>query len=180
MEKNLNIYIYIYIYIYVRVCVCVCVCVCVYLNQFALRLKLTHDCKSTIFPFKIKIVLDKNGMRVLMNLLCTDWDCLLIHLFLIRCCSRENRNKQHTFMGLCTYLVGASPLAYKVKNLSAMQEIQVQCPGQESPLEKGMTIHSNILAWRVPWTEKPGGLHNCRSKIFPGLQWSILTQCHCC
>ena len=35
-------------------CVYVCVCVCVYLNQFALRLKLTHDFKSTIFPFKIK------------------------------------------------------------------------------------------------------------------------------
>ena len=53
-------------------------------------------------------------------------------------------------MGLCTYLVGASLLAYKVKNLSAMQEIQVQCPGQESPLEKGMTIHSSVLAWKNP------------------------------
>ena len=31
--------------------------------------------------------------------------------------------------------------------------------GQEDPMEKGMAIHSNILAWRIPWTEEPGGLH---------------------
>ena len=40
-----------------------------------------------------------------------------------------------------------------VKNLPAMQETQVQSQGQEDPLEKGMTNHSNILAWRIPWTE---------------------------
>ena len=32
-------------------------------------------------------------------------------------------------------------------------------PGQEDPLEKEMTTHSNILTWKIPWTEKPGGLH---------------------
>ena len=44
----------------------------------------------------------------------------------------------------------------RVKNLPAMQEtqeMQVQFLGQEDPLEKGMAIHSNILAWRIPWTE---------------------------
>ena len=45
-----------------------------------------------------------------------------------------------------------------VKNLSAMQETQVQSLGWEDPLEKGMTTHSSILAWRIPWTEEPGGL----------------------
>ena len=45
-----------------------------------------------------------------------------------------------------------------VKNLPAMQETQVRSLGQEDPLEKGMTTHSSILAWRIPWTEKPGGL----------------------
>ena len=45
-----------------------------------------------------------------------------------------------------------------VKNLPAMQEIQVQTLGQEDPLEKEMAIHSSILAWRTPWTEEPGGL----------------------
>ena len=47
-----------------------------------------------------------------------------------------------------------------VKNLPAEQELQktqVQSLGQEDPLEKGMTTHSSILLWRIPWTEEPGG-----------------------
>ena len=44
-----------------------------------------------------------------------------------------------------------------VKNLSAMQETQVRSLGREDPLEEGMAIHSSILAWRIPWTEEPGG-----------------------
>ena len=39
-----------------------------------------------------------------------------------------------------------------------MQETQIQSPGWEDPLEKGMATHSSILAWRIPWTENPGGL----------------------
>ena len=45
-----------------------------------------------------------------------------------------------------------------VKNLPAMQEMQVQSLGWEDPLEEGMATHSSILAWRIPWTEEPGGL----------------------
>ena len=45
-----------------------------------------------------------------------------------------------------------------VKNLPAMQEIQVICPGQEDHLEKEMATHSRILAWKIPWTEEPGRL----------------------
>ena len=45
-----------------------------------------------------------------------------------------------------------------VKNLLAMQETCVQFLGGEDPLEKGMATHSSILAWRIPWTEEPGGL----------------------
>ena len=45
-----------------------------------------------------------------------------------------------------------------VKSLPAMRETQVQSLGQEDPLEKEMVIHSTILAWRIPWTEEPGGL----------------------
>ena len=37
-------------------------------------------------------------------------------------------------------------------------------PGSEDPLEKGMTTHSSILAWRIPWTEEPGGLHSIGSR----------------
>ena len=45
-----------------------------------------------------------------------------------------------------------------VKNRPAMKETQVQPLSQGDPLEKGMAIHSSILAWRIPWTEEPGGL----------------------
>ena len=50
--------------------------------------------------------------------------------------------------------------ATKVKNLPAMQETRVQNLGREEPLEKGMAIHSSILAGRIPWTEEPGGLQS--------------------
>ena len=49
-------------------------------------------------------------------------------------------------------------LAQTVKNLPANQETWFQPLGQEDPLEKGMATHSNILAWRIPWTEEPGGV----------------------
>ena len=45
-----------------------------------------------------------------------------------------------------------------VKNPPAIQEAQVQSLGWEDPLERGMAIHSSILAWRIPWTEEPSGL----------------------
>ena len=49
-------------------------------------------------------------------------------------------------------------MACTVKTLPAMQETQVQSLGHEDPLEKDMATHSSILAWRIPWTEEPGGL----------------------
>ena len=57
-----------------------------------------------------------------------------------------------------------SLVAQTVRNLPAMQVTWVQFPGQEDPLEKGMATHSSILAWRIPWTEKPGGLHSMGSQ----------------
>ena len=45
-----------------------------------------------------------------------------------------------------------------VNNPPAMQESQVQSLCQEDLLEKGMATHASILAWRIPWTEEPGGL----------------------
>ena len=50
-------------------------------------------------------------------------------------------------------------MAQTVKNLLAMQETRVRSLGLEDPLEEGMATHSSILAWRIPWTEEPGGLH---------------------
>ena len=55
-----------------------------------------------------------------------------------------------------------------VKNLPAMWEILVQSLGQRDLLEKGMATHSSILAWRIPWTEEPSGLHRvAKSQTLP-------------
>ena len=51
-------------------------------------------------------------------------------------------------------------MAETVKNLPAMQQTQVGYLGWEDPLEGDMTIHSSILAWRIPWTEEPGRLQS--------------------
>ena len=51
-----------------------------------------------------------------------------------------------------------------VKYLPPMQETQVQSLGWEDPLEKGTATHSSILAWRIPWTEEPGGLQSMGSQ----------------
>ena len=57
-----------------------------------------------------------------------------------------------------------SLVAQMVKNLPAMQETQVQFLGWEDPLEKRMATHYSILAWKIPWTEEPGGLVHGVSK----------------
>ena len=55
-------------------------------------------------------------------------------------------------------------VAQLVKNLPAMQETQVLSLDWEDLLEKGMATHSSILAWRIPWTEEPGGLQSMGSQ----------------
>ena len=49
-----------------------------------------------------------------------------------------------------------------VKKPPAMQETWVRFLGWEDPLEKEMTIHFSILAWKIPWAEEPGGLQSMR------------------
>ena len=58
----------------------------------------------------------------------------------------------------------ASLVAQMIKSLPAKQKTWVQFLVQEDPLEKGMAIHSNILAWRIPWTEEPGQLQSMGSQ----------------
>ena len=60
--------------------------------------------------------------------------------------------------GLPTPSARTSLVARMIKKLPAMQEARVWSRGWEDPLEKGMTTHSSILAWRIPWTEELGGL----------------------
>ena len=63
-------------------------------------------------------------------------------------------------------------MAQTVKNLPAVQETQVQLVHQEDSLKKGMATHSSILAWRIPWTEEPGGLQIHRI----ARSWTLLTD----
>ena len=64
--------------------------------------------------------------------------------------------------------LGASQVTQSVvKTLPAMQEVQetwIPSLGQEDPLEKEMATHSSILAWKIPWTEEPGGLQSLESQ----------------
>ena len=66
-------------------------------------------------------------------------------------------------------LIGYTPTGLpsdtqSVKNLPAMQETWVRFLGQEDPLEMEMATHSSMLAWRIPWTEEPGGLQSMGSQ----------------
>ena len=56
-----------------------------------------------------------------------------------------------------------------------MQETQVPSQGREDPLEEGMATHVNILAWRIPWTEKPDGLQSLESQRV-GHDWAAIQE----
>ena len=67
----------------------------------------------------------------------------------------------HNRFCIClNYCLGASLVAQRIKGLPAMQETRVRSLGWEDPLEKEMATHSSTLAWRIPWTEEPGGLQS--------------------
>ena len=82
-------------------------------------------------------------------------------------------------------------MAQMVKNPLAIQETWVQSLNQEDPLEKGMATHTRILAWRIPWAEKPGRLQSMGSQksqtqlrtnaftfyLFGGISQSYLKCC---
>ena len=71
---------------------------------------------------------------------------------------------EHTLCFLCVLEKnGASPVSQQVKDLPTTQmtqETRVRSLGREDALEAGMATHSSILAWRIPWTEEPGGLYS--------------------
>ena len=68
---------------------------------------------------------------------------------------------QHVTTGKIKALtIWASLIAQLVKNLPAMQETRVRSLGRGDPLEKEMATDSSILAWKIPWTEEPGGLQS--------------------
>ena len=70
--------------------------------------------------------------------------------------------------------MGASLVAQMVKKLPAMQETPLQSLGHKDPLKKGMATHSRFLAWRIPWTEEPGGLQSMGHKEWDMAEWLTL------
>ena len=89
------------------------------------------------------------------------WFGLVSHSSLSnQCCSGALQGIRCTFSSE----LRASLVVQSVKNLPAVQETQVQSLGWEDPQEKEMATHSSIPAWKIPWTEEPGGLQ------FMGLQ----------
>ena len=91
--------------------------------------------------------------------------CVYIYIYIYIYRGRERERNRYRYIIDKTHkariitnilLVGAS----LVKNLPAMREAKVQSLGREDPLEKGMGTRSTILAWRIPWTEKPDGLES--------------------
>ena len=65
---------------------------------------------------------------------------------------------------LLCLLLGLNRVAQRLKHLPAMEETWVQSLGWENLLEKEMATHSSILAWKIPWTEEPGGLQSMGSQ----------------
>ena len=101
---------------------------------------------SSIVAWRIPWTEEPGGLQSMgLQRVRPDWATLLTYLL----------NTKHR----CSIQDRTSLVAQMAKNLPGMQEIQVWSLGWEDPLEKEMAIHSSILAWRIPWREKPGGLY---------------------
>ena len=97
---------------------------------------------------------------------------------LVKECNCSSSYNQHNEVG--DYLnwfnsAVASLMAQMIKNLPAIRETRVLSLGQEDPLGKGMATHSSILAWRIPWTEEPGGLKSMGYRR-AGHDWATNTE----
>ena len=94
----------------------------------------------------------------------------------------EQRVSEWRSLPLCLSIFLAVPhgflVAHTVKNMPTIQETWVQSLLQEDPLEKGMATHSSILAWKLPWTEEPGGLQSTGlQKVGHEWFWLIPVAC---
>ena len=115
------------------------------------------------------------GSSWLRDRICISYvSALAGRFFTISCHQRSNYNI------ICLYvyiIIWASLVAQMVKHPPAMQETWVLSLGWEDPLEKEMAAHSSILPWKIPWTEKPGGLESTGLQRV-GHDWA--TNTHTC
>ena len=95
--------------------------------------------------------------------------------------SRSTGGLSHEYESKTLNVPMVVPSGSVIKSLPSMQEMwqepRVQSLGWKDPLEKGMATHSSILAWRILWTEEPGGLESIGSQN-AGHDWSDLTHTH--
>ena len=108
-------------------------------------------------------------MNVVNEIILVPHSCILeqgyFHDFKWKCKIEFNYNEiSGCSFPLSLYHSQDFPVAQMVKNLPAMQETRVQSLRWEEFLEKGMAIHSSILAWRIPQTQKIGGLRSMGSQ----------------
>ena len=112
--------------------------------------------------------------KLFISLLCLSWGIKEIHILMVEPSFQdlvfsinilyfplqwEEELETNKYPSVWMDLYTGFPSDSVVKNPPVMQETHVQFLGQEDPLEKEMATHSSILAWRIPWTEEPGGLH---------------------
>ena len=121
---------------------------------FRVRLLLTYICQGPHASYSRTLPIANPNYRSLS--LFIDWRVVDLQCCLSFWCAAKWLSYTYTYMFV--YFIWASLVAHTVKNLPAIQETQVWSLGQEDPLEKGMTSHSSILLWSIPWTEEPGGL----------------------
>ena len=86
---------------------------------------------------------------------------LYLYFYCLKIFSNFSRDFFTHWLRAC-YFLYASLVGETVKRLPAMRETRVQSLGREDPLEKEIGTHSSILAWKIPWTEEPGGLQSMR------------------
>ena len=88
------------------------------------------------------------------------------------------RFRSSTLCVMVSLTCGASLMVQWVKNLPAKQETRVHSLGQEDLLQEGMATRSSILAWKIPWTEEPGGLQSTGSQRVGRDVACTSTRCH--
>ena len=114
--------------------------------------RLVWSCKYVVFQF----------VSMWVTLILEYWTkdfCGYIHVLLYRFFFLVM-----SFLGFWGFFLRASLLAQSIKNLPAVQETWVRSLGWEGPLETEMATHSSILAWKISWTQEPGGLQSMGSQ----------------
>ena len=139
----------------------------VFSNGSALRIRWP---KYWSFSFNISASNEHTGLISFRM----DWFDLLAVQGILRNLLQHHSSKASIFRRSAFFIVHLSHpymttglfinLAQRLKHLPAMWETWVQVLGWEDPLEKEMSIHSSTLAWKIPWTEEPGGLQSMGSQ----------------